>query len=103
MPDINPFQGACQSGKGDERIQIASFRREERELFEMAMIRAGYLKKKAVNLLGKYQQKHFEVIANGAYLAYYDKKPNKNDKILSPNGAFDISLMMGIKVLKPCL
>ena len=54
QPLINPFSGATQSGGGDDRIQIASFRREERELFEMAMIRAGLLKKKAINLLGKY-------------------------------------------------
>ena len=102
LPDINPFSGASQSSGGDGRIHIASFRREERELFEMAIIREGHLKKRAVNLLGKYQSKHFEVIANGAYLAYYEKKPGKNDKILCPNGVFDISLMMGIKIVKPC-
>ena len=35
----------------------------------------------------------------GAYLAYYDKKPNKKDKIHCPNGIFDISLMLDIEIV----
>ena len=103
VPDINPFSGATLSGENDDKVHIASFKREERELFEMAMIRAGYLKKKSTSILTGYQQKYFEVIANGAYLAYSDKKHGKNDKILCPNGVFDISLMTHIKITKPSL
>ena len=103
FPVINPFSGATHSGFNDEKIHIASFKREERELFEMAMIREGCLKKKSTSIITGYQQKYFEVIANGAYLAYSDNKRGKNDKILCPNGVFDISLMMSIKITKPSL
>ena len=53
-PNINPFSGASCTHHGDEKIKIATFKREERELFEMAMIRAGYLKKKSTSFITGY-------------------------------------------------
>ena len=49
-----------------------SFRRQQRELFEMAMMLEGFLSKKTKKIITVWQKKYFQVIANGAYLAYFE-------------------------------
>ena len=74
-----------------------SFRRQERELFEMAMVLSGWVSKKTKTLFSRWQKKYFQVIANGAYLAYYDKQPDRLRKdVLVPNGVFLIHEVIDI-------
>lgn len=55
----------------------------------MAMMLEGFISKKTAGLISVYQRKYFQVVANGAYLAYYNKEPNRLSKnVTVPNGVF---------------
>ena len=69
--DLNPFRGSIKWN--ENRVMAPTFKRQERELFEMAMMLEGNLLKKSTSFLVGSQKKYFEVIANGAYLAYYER------------------------------
>ena len=59
------------------RVTAPRFKRQERELFEMAMVLEGEVQKKSSRLMVGYQKKFLKVFSQGAYLAYYDKEPPK--------------------------
>lgn len=59
------------------RFTAPRFKRQERELFEMAMVLEGVVEKKSTSLIVGYQKKFLRVFSQGAYLAYYDKEPPK--------------------------
>ena len=42
----------------------------------MAIMLEGFIQKKTDALINRFQKKYFQVIANGAYLVYFDKQPN---------------------------
>ena len=66
------------------------------------MQREGKVWKKSNNLLVGYQMRYFKVIAKGAYLAYYNTKPpsSLSNEVLKPNGVFEISRMVNIRLSK---
>jgi len=70
----------------------SKFRREQRELYEMAMLIEGFLLKKSSKLLIGHQKRFFKVIANGGYLAYFKEKP-KFGEIVTPKGVYTIKDM----------
>ena len=42
----------------------------------MAIMLEGFIQKKTDAMINRFQKKYFQVIANGAYLVYFDKQPN---------------------------
>ena len=94
-PDLNPFASATShQATIDEGYKAPSFRRQERELFEMAMVLEGAVQKKTTGFITRWQTKYFKVIAAGAYLAYYDNKPDPSaEKPDVPNGVICIRLL----------
>ena len=70
--ELNPF-ASSQSSVNYDMHKAPTFQRQERELFEMAIILEGPVQKATKGFLSRYQKKYFKVISNGAYLAYYDQ------------------------------
>ena len=68
----------------------------------MAMVLSGWVSKKTKALFSRWQKKYFQVIANGAYLAYYDKQPERLSKdVLVPNGVLLIHEVIDIRITQP--
>ena len=74
----------------------SKFRREQRELYEMAMLMEGFLSKKSSKFFVGNQKRFFKVIANGGYLAYYKERPKFGATVI-PNGVYTIKDMKGIR------
>lgn len=73
--NLQPFVSALTLEQTIEQ-QKPSFKRQQRELFDMAIMLEGFIQKKTDSLINRFQKKYFQVIANGAYLVYFDKQPN---------------------------
>ena len=69
--ELNPF-ASPQSQMHHDTHRAPTFQRQERELFEMAIILEGPVQKATKGLFSSYHRKYFKLISNGAYLAYYD-------------------------------
>ncbi len=98
--DLDPFSGSQQEEERNDEYQVgkvqARFKREQRELYEMAMLIEGNLEKKSLSILVGMQRRFFRVIGNGAYLAYYESKP-KFGETTTPNGVYTIKDMSELK------
>ena len=92
--ELNPF-ASSQSSVNYDMHKAPTFQRQERELFEMAIILEGPVQKATKGFLSRYQKKYFKVISNGAYLAYYDQQPDRR-KATVPNGVFFIHKITNI-------
>lgn len=93
MPEIevDPFYGSTlKMAQVFQKEVKPSFKRQERELYEMATQREGYLQKKSTKLLVGNQRRFYQMISVGAYLCYYDAKPQKDTV---PQGIYDVTRM----------
>ena len=75
---------------------VFKIKREQKELYEMAMAREGWLEKKARNIFVGNQKRFFKIMAQGTYLAYFRSKP-KYGETNPPNGVISIKDMTNIE------